>query len=109
MALIVSGRTTERNDDEGRRKDSGGTGVEGDNYSYLGEGSFCDSSDSEVEGEGGEEVADAIAGTQHSSRGKGRKRKRFNSVAEHVFFGPAPTSKSTRERARTPNVRMRNE
>ena len=99
----------ERNDDEEGRKDSGGSGVDGDNDSDLGEGSFCDSSDSEVEGEGGEEVPDAIGGTQHSRKGKERERKRSNSVAEQVSSGPVPTSKSTRGRARTPNVRMRDQ
>ena len=56
----------ERNDDEDGRKDSGGGGVDGDNDSDLGEGRICDTSDSEVEGEGGERVPNAIAGTQHS-------------------------------------------
>ena len=97
----------ERNGDEEERKDSGWSGVEVDNDSDLGEGSFRDSSDSGVEGEGREEVPDAIAGTQHSRKGKGHKRKRPNSVAEHVSSGPVTTRKSTRGRARRTNVRMR--
>ena len=84
-----------------------GGGVGGDNdYRDLREGSICDSSDSEVEGEGGQGVPDAIVGTQHSRKGMGCKQKRSNSVADHVSSGPVPTSKSTHGRARTPKVRM---
>ena len=95
----------ERNDDVEGRKDSGGSGVDSDNDNDLEEGSFCDSSDIELEGERGEEVPDTIAGTQHSRKGKGRTRKRSNSVAEHVSSGLV----STRGKARTPNVRMRDQ
>ena len=105
-----SDKEGERNNDEEGRKESGGSGIDGGNdRSDLGGGSFCDSSDSEVEGEGGDEVRDAIAGIQHSRKGKGRKRKRSNSVAGLVSSGPVPTSKSTSGRARTPNVRMRDQ
>ena len=38
-----------------------------------------------------------------------RKRKRPNSVAEDVSSGSVTTSKSTRGRMRTPNVRMRDQ
>ena len=100
----------ERNEDEQEGKASGGSGVDGGSDSDLGEGSLCDSSHSEVEGEDGEEVPDAIAGTQHSHRGKGRKRKLSNSVADHVSSGPVPTSKkSTRGRARTMNMGIRDQ
>ena len=98
----------ERNDDEEGRKDSGRSGVDGDNESDLGEGIFCDSSASEVEGEGGEEVSDGIAGTQHPLKRKGRKKAgiRSYSFAEHVSSGPGATSKRLRGRVRTPNVRI---
>ena len=45
------------------------------------EGSFCDSSESEEEGEGTGEISDGIARSNGSHKGKGREQKRSNSVA----------------------------
>ena len=103
-------REGKRNDDEEGRKDWGGSGLDGEDDSDLGDNSFSDSSVSEVKGEGGQRVPDGSTGNQHSREAKGRKRKRSNLVAEHVSSGPVPTSKkSTRGRGRTPNVRVRDQ
>ena len=60
-------------------------------------GSFCNGSEIEEEGEGADEISDDIARSNDSRKGKGRNRKRSNSVAEDVSSGSVTTSKSTRE------------
>ena len=84
-------------------------GVYGDSDSDRTEGSFCNGSESDEEGEGAEEISAGIARNNDSRKGKGRKRKRCNSVAENVFSGLVTSSKSRRRRVRTPNVRMRDQ
>ena len=64
---------------------------------------------SEEEGEGAEEISAGIAKSNNSRKGKGRKRKRFNSVVENVCSGLVTTSKSRRGIVRTPDVRMRDQ
>ena len=84
-------------------------GVDGDSDSDRKEGSLFNGSESEGEGEGAEEIYHDIARSNDSRKGKERKRKRPNSVAEDVSSGSVTTSKSTRGRMRTPNVRMRDQ
>ena len=59
--------------------------------------------------EGAEESCEGVARSNDSRKGKGRMRKRSNSVAEDVSSGSFATSKSTRGRVRMPNVRMRDQ
>ena len=78
--------------------------VDGDSDSDRTEGSLCNGSESDEEGEGAEEISAGIARSNDSRKGKGRERKRCKSVAENVCSGLVPTSKSRRGRVRTPNV-----
>ena len=93
--------------DEEERKDWCVCGVDGDTDSDRREGSVCKCSESDEVGEGAEGISDGLARSNDARKGKGRKRKRSNSVAENVFSGSVTTSKSTRGRVRTPNMRMR--
>ena len=95
--------------DEEERKDWGVRGVDGDSDSDRTEGSFCNGSESDEEGGSAEEISAGIARNNDSRKGKGRKRKRCNSVAENVFSGLVTSSKSRRRRVRTPNVLMRDQ
>ena len=95
--------------DEEGRKDWSVSGVDGDGDCDQTEGRFCNGSESDEEGEGVEDISAGIARSNDSRKGKGRKRKRCNSVAENVYWGLVTTSKSTRGRVRTPNVGMRDQ
>ena len=95
--------------DEEGRNDWGERGIDGDSDSDRTGGSFCNGSESDEEGEGAEETSAGIARSTDSRKGKGRERKRCNSVAENVCSGLVTTSKSRRGRVRTPNVRMRDQ
>ena len=87
-------------DDEEGRKDSGVRGVDCDSDSDPGEGNFPNGSESEEGGEGGEDIYDGLAGTAEPRKGKGRKRKRPNSVAERVSSASVPPGIRTRHNTR---------
>ena len=60
------------------------------------EGSVCNGSESQEEGEGAEEIFEGILRSSDPRKGKGRMRKRFNFVAEFVSLRSVTTSKGTR-------------